>query len=90
MSVIQRYEVHLEKLGKKSLGSMKDFFALARIAAYGTRDSGNRLRQPNRRIHGPDVRTWRRKEKAAREEPPFLKLVRSGQKMNLPVICAIL
>ena len=55
LSVIQRYELHMEKLRKKSLGSMKDFFDPARIAAYGTCDPGNRLRQPKRRIHGPDV-----------------------------------
>lgn len=30
------------------------------------------------------------KKKAAREEPPFLRWGRSGQKMNLPVIWAIL
>jgi hypothetical protein len=30
------------------------------------------------------------RKKAAREEPPFLKWGRSGQKMNLPVIWAIL
>jgi len=47
----------MEKLRKKLLGSMKDFFDPARIAAYGTRDPGNRLRQPKRRIRGPDVRT---------------------------------
>jgi hypothetical protein len=29
-------------------------------------------------------------KKAAREEPPFLEWGRSGQKMNLPVIWAIL
>jgi AcrR family transcriptional regulator len=55
LSVIQRYELNLEMLSKKSLGSMKDFFDPARIAEYGTRDPGNRLRQPTRRIHGPDV-----------------------------------
>jgi hypothetical protein len=30
------------------------------------------------------------KKKAARKEPPFLNWGPSGQKMNLPVICAIL
>jgi AcrR family transcriptional regulator len=55
LSVIQRYELHMEKLRKKSLGSVKDFFDPARIAAYGTRDSGNCLRQPKRRSYGPDV-----------------------------------
>jgi hypothetical protein len=55
LSVIQHYELHREQLRKKSLGSMKDFFDLARIAIYGTGDSGNRLRQSKRRIHGPDV-----------------------------------
>jgi len=57
LSVIQPCEPHLEKLRKKLLGSMKDFFDPARIAAYATRDPGNRLRQPKRRIRGPDVRT---------------------------------
>jgi hypothetical protein len=47
----------MEKLRKKLLGSMKDFFDPARIAAYGTRDPGNRLRQPKRHIRGPGVRT---------------------------------
>jgi hypothetical protein len=55
LSVIQRYELHMERLRKKSLGSMKDFFDPARIAPYGTGDLGNRLRQPKRRIHGPEV-----------------------------------
>jgi AcrR family transcriptional regulator len=55
LSVIQRYELHMEELRTKSLGSMKDFFDPARIAEYGTRDPGNRLRQPKRRIHGADV-----------------------------------
>lgn len=54
LSVIQRHELRKEKPRKKSLGSMKDFFDPARIAAYGTRDPGNRPRQPKRRIHGPD------------------------------------
>jgi hypothetical protein len=43
LSVIQRNELHMEKLRKKSPGSIKDFFDPARIAACGTRDSGNRL-----------------------------------------------
>jgi AcrR family transcriptional regulator len=55
LSVVQRYELHMEKLRKKSLVSMKDFFDPARIAEYGTRDPRNRLRKPKRRIHGPDV-----------------------------------
>jgi AcrR family transcriptional regulator len=55
LSVIQRYELHVEELRKKSLGSMQDFFDLARIAAYGTCGPGNRLGQPKRRIHGPDI-----------------------------------
>jgi hypothetical protein len=70
---------------RKSLAKCR----IARISSSASLVSskGNSTEEAHSRSRRPNMTS---ETKAAREEPPFLKWGRSGQKMNLPVIWAIL